>query len=81
MSVTARPAARAKIRVVWSRDAAPTPATEAAIVSAIEKDLRAARIQRRFDDMLHHLDELFIFHKHAESAAVRSRCAALLAGA
>lgn len=72
---------RSHICVVWDRDDAPAPVTEMDFIGEIERDLRAARSQHRFEDMLHHLDELFIFHKHTESAAIRSRCAALMAGA
>jgi hypothetical protein len=49
------------------------------IVSVIEVDLVAARRESRFEDALHHLDEIFVLHKHTESDATRVRCAALLA--
>jgi hypothetical protein len=45
----------------------------------IEKDLVAARREGRFEDALHHLDEIFVCHKHAESHELKARCAALLA--
>ncbi|SHH20830.1 hypothetical protein [Bradyrhizobium erythrophlei] len=48
-------------------------------VTNIEKDLVAARRDGRFEDALHHLDEIFVFHKHTESALIRARCAVLLA--
>jgi hypothetical protein len=45
----------------------------------IEADLVAARREGRFEDALHHLDEIFVCHKHTQSAQIRARCAALLA--
>ena len=53
-----------------------TSATET--VTNIEKDLVVARREGRFEDALHHLDEIFVFHKHTASAQIRARCAALL---
>ena len=52
---------------------------DVSIVSAIEVDLVAARRESRFEDALHHLDEIFVLHMHTDSDAIRSRCAALLA--
>jgi hypothetical protein len=48
-------------------------------LSAIEIDLVSARREGRFEDALHHLDEILVMHKHADCDAIRSRCAALLA--
>jgi len=48
------------------------------IISAIELDLVAARREGRFEDALHHLDEIFVLHKHTESNAAKVHCAALL---
>jgi hypothetical protein len=48
-------------------------------VAAIEKDLIAARREGRFEDALHHLDEIFVIHLHTESEPTRLRCAALMA--
>ncbi len=53
--------------------------SEAESVGIIEKDLAAARREGRFEDALHHLDELFVIHKHTESDQVKACCAALLA--
>ena len=47
-------------------------------VSNIETDLAAARREGRFEDVLHHLDEIFVFHMHTASDRIRARCAALL---
>jgi hypothetical protein len=52
---------------------------ELSIISAIEIDLVSARREGRFEDALHHLDEIFVVHKHTGCDAIRSRCAALLA--
>jgi hypothetical protein len=49
------------------------------IISAIEVDLATARRESRFEDALHHLDEIFVFHKHADSEMIKARCAVLLA--
>ena len=53
--------------------------SEAQTVTEIERDLIAARRESRFEDALHHLDEIFVFHKHTDSDAMRARCAVLLA--
>jgi hypothetical protein len=50
-----------------------------ATISAIELDLVGARREGRFEDALHHLDEIFVFHMHTASDLIRARCAALLA--
>ncbi|MGY4414880.1 hypothetical protein ACVWW4_006616 [Bradyrhizobium sp. LB7.1] len=47
-------------------------------LAAIESDLVSARRERRFEDVLHHLDEVFVMHKHTACGAIRTRCAALL---
>lgn len=47
-------------------------------LTAIESDLVSARREGRFEDVLHHLDEVFVVHKHTASEAIRTRCAALL---
>jgi hypothetical protein len=47
-------------------------------VTNIETDLVAARREGRFEDALHHLDEIFVFHLHTASDLIRARCAALL---
>jgi hypothetical protein len=47
--------------------------------TAIVTDLGAARREGRFEDALHHLDEIFAIHQHTESAPLRARCAASLA--
>jgi hypothetical protein len=51
---------------------------EFSIISAIESDLVSARREGRFEDALHHLDEIFVMHEHTACEAIRSRCAALL---
>jgi hypothetical protein len=53
--------------------------SEAQTIAAIEKDLVSARREGRFEDALHHLDEIFVLHKHTETDAVKAHCAALLA--
>jgi hypothetical protein len=53
--------------------------SEAEILVAIENDLVTARREGRFEDALHHLDEIFAIHMHTESEPTRLRCAALLA--
>jgi hypothetical protein len=47
-------------------------------VTNIEADLAAARREGRFEDALHHLDEIFVFHMHTACDLIRARCAALL---
>ncbi|MBR1124521.1 hypothetical protein JQ628_23545 [Bradyrhizobium lablabi] len=51
------------------------------LVDAIEIDLRAARAESRFEDVLECLDEILVHHKHTESGLVRSRCEEILRGA
>src|SRR5258706_14331821 len=41
--------------------------SEAAILVDIEKDLVAARREGRFEDALHHLDEIFVTHLHTQT--------------
>lgn len=53
--------------------------SEVETVAAIETDLAAARREGRFEDALHHLDEIFVLHKHTESEPIKARCATLLA--
>jgi hypothetical protein len=53
--------------------------SEAEILVNIENDLVAARREGRFEDALHHLDEIFVLRKHTDNDAVRVRCAVLLA--
>ena len=53
--------------------------SETASIIAIEKDLVIARREGRFEEALHHLDEIFVIRLHTESERVRARCAALLA--
>jgi hypothetical protein len=48
------------------------------IISAIEIDLVSARREGRFEDALHHLDEIFAVHKHTECDEARARCVVLL---
>jgi hypothetical protein len=55
-------------------------AKELEMISRIEDDMKAARRQSRFEDMLHHLDEIFVFYLHADNDTIRARCAAVLAG-
>jgi hypothetical protein len=52
---------------------------EVTSVTAIENDLVTARREGRFEDALHHLDEIFVIHTHTESEPTKARCAALLA--
>jgi hypothetical protein len=52
---------------------------ETKTLNRIEQDLASARVGGRFEDALHYLDEVFVLHKHTESAAVKAHCAALLA--
>jgi len=52
---------------------------DAKTLNDIEKDLVSARREGRFEDALHHLDEIFVLHMHAESYPIKARCAALLA--
>jgi hypothetical protein len=52
---------------------------DAKTLNNIEKDLVTARREGRFEDSLHHLDEIFVLHMHAESDPIKARCAALLA--
>jgi hypothetical protein len=47
-------------------------------ITNIETDLVTARREGRFEDALHHLDELFVFHMHTASDRIKARCAALL---
>jgi hypothetical protein len=53
--------------------------SEAETIASIEMDLVGARREGRFEDALHHLDELFVIFKHSESDPARTLCAALLA--
>jgi hypothetical protein len=53
--------------------------SEAAQLVDIESDLVLARRERRFEDALHHLDEIFAIHLHTASEPTRLRCAALMA--
>jgi hypothetical protein len=53
--------------------------SEAEILADIEADLVSARRESRFEDALHHLDEIFVIHLHTGSEATKSRCAVLLA--
>ncbi|MFZ2160456.1 MAG: hypothetical protein WAV72_30650 [Bradyrhizobium sp.] len=48
------------------------------IISAIEIDLVSARREGRFEDALHHLDEIFVVHKHTDCDETRARCVVLL---
>jgi hypothetical protein len=47
-------------------------------LACIEEDLIAASREDRFEDALHHLDEIFVMHLHTENEPVRRRCAALM---
>jgi len=49
-----------------------------AMILAIEVDLKKARQEERFEDVLHCLDEIFVHHMHTDSAVVRGRCSTLL---
>jgi hypothetical protein len=53
--------------------------SEAEILVNIENDLVTARREGRFEDALHHLDEIFVMHLHTESEPTKRRCATLLA--
>jgi hypothetical protein len=54
-------------------------AIEVKHVDEIERDLAAARRERRFKDALEHLDEIFVIHLHTENEPLKARCAAMLA--
>jgi hypothetical protein len=56
-------------------------AIEVKHVDEIERDLALSRREGRFEDVLDHLDEIFVMHMHTESDAVKLRCAAILSGA
>jgi hypothetical protein len=51
------------------------------LISAIEINLSAARRERRFEDVLDCLDEIFVHHKHNSNEAVKNRCAEILQAA
>lgn len=52
---------------------------EQSIISAIEIDLAVARREGRFEDVLHHLDEIFVVHEHTDCDEAKARCVVLLA--
>ena len=53
--------------------------SDAEFLAAFEKDLKTARVEGRFEDALHHLDEIFVMHLHTDSEPTKLRCAELLA--
>jgi hypothetical protein len=54
------------------------PLSEVDVVDLAEKDLILSRTEKRFDDSLDHLDEIYVIQIHTRDEQLKARCEQLL---